>query len=259
MDFTYSVAGALTGFVVGLTGVGGGALMTPLLLLFFGIAPKTAVATDLWFAAITKLVALCVHHRGHNVDWQIVCRLWLGSLPMALAIAIGLFSGFLSGVHSELLTSIIGFAILLTALGLVCKHWLSLDIAHRALNKKKFKVFQKPLTIFAGILLGGLVSLTSIGAGALGSMILLYLYPMRLTANKLVGTDIAHAIPLSLLAGFGYCLAGHIDYNLLVALLLGSLPAALLGSLFATHLSGSKLRYLLAAILSFSALKLIFA
>jgi uncharacterized protein len=256
MDFVYPLAGAFTGFIVGLTGVGGGALMTPILLLIFGVAPTTAIATDLWFATITKLAALIIHYREQKVEWPIVQRLWLGSLPAASLMVLALLSGFLTAISSKFLTGIIGFAILLTALGLFVKHWLTLNLNNIIANKEHVKRWQKPLTILGGAILGILVTLTSIGAGALGSVMLLYLYPVRLTPDKLVGTDIAHAIPLALLAGLGYLIAGHVNYHLLASLLLGSVPAALLGSAVATRFSHRKLRFCLVAILSISGLKL---
>jgi len=256
MDFVYPVAGAFTGFIVGLTGVGGGALMTPILLLIFGVAPTTAVATDLWFATITKLAALIIHYREQKVEWQIVQRLWLGSLPMASLMVFALLSGFFTAISSRFLTDIIGFTILLTALGLFIKHRLTLNLNNVIANREQIKRWQKPLTILGGATLGVLVTLTSIGAGALGSVMFLYLYPVRLTPDKLVGTDIAHAIPLALLAGLAYLIAGHVNCHLLVSLLLGSIPAALLGSAVATRFSHSKLRFCLVAILSISGLKL---
>lgn len=260
MDLAYPVAGAFTGFIVGLTGVGGGALMTPILLLIFGINPTTAVATDLWFATITKITALLIHHREQQVDWKVVRRLWLGSLPAALLIIIALFSGFLSAVHSTFLTTIIGSVILITALGLLSKSWLTENTMNHRKKRENQRLMQvqRPLTVLGGSIIGGLVALTSVGAGALGTVMLLYLYPLRMTPNKLVGTDIAHAIPLAFVAGLGYLIAGHVNTNLLFSLLCGSIPAALLGSIIATRFSHSKLRFCLVAVLSLSGLKLIF-
>lgn len=258
MDLYYILAGMLTGFIVGLTGVGGGALMTPILLLFFGVAPTTAVATDLWFATMTKLAALAIHSRAQQVNWQIVRRLWLGSLPAALLITLLVISGQLNTINSSLLTSIIGLVILITALGLLLKPWLKPNVlSYRKHHFNSWRKHQPLITALLGVVLGVLVALTSVGAGALGSIILLYLYPVRLTTNQLVGTDIAHAIPLALTAGFGYMVMGKINFHLLYLLLAGSIPFALLGSFMSTRFSSNKLRLCLVTILSLSGLKLI--
>ncbi|MGQ3887927.1 sulfite exporter TauE/SafE family protein [Legionella sp. CNM-1927-20] len=258
MDLMYPIAGAFTGFIVGLTGVGGGALMTPILLLIFGVAPTAAVATDLWFATITKIAAVLIHHREQQVDWPVVRKLWFGSLPAAFIMVLALLTGHLTTLHSKFLTSIIGSVILLTATVLLIKNWLKRQLAYRQTFLIHFlSQKQQYLTIISGITLGILVSLTSIGAGALGSVMLLFLYP-KMTPNLLVGTDIAHAIPLALVAGLGYLIGGHVDGLLLFSLLLGSIPAAILGSFAATQFKNSKLRYCIVAILSVSGLKLMF-
>lgn len=259
MDFSYTIAGALTGFVVGLTGIGGGALMTPILLLVFGINPTVAVATDLWFATLTKISALGIHQKGKHVEWFIVRRLWLGSLPAALITTLTiLYSGF--KLDSKYLTAAIGIVIFITAIGLLLSHWLKDKNIEPKISDKhqKYSRWQGPLTVIAGAMLGVIVSLTSVGAGALGSIMLLYLYPVYLSPNKLVGTDIAHAIPLALVAGLGYLISGYVNLHLLVSLLCGSIPATILGSLVATNIAQSKLRVCLAAILSVTAFKLIF-
>ncbi|WP_202813347.1 sulfite exporter TauE/SafE family protein, partial [Legionella londiniensis] len=170
-----------------------------------------------------------------------------------------LFQGYLTTIHSKFLTSIIGIVILVTAIGLLLKNRLSNHSRPKRVSFVKCQVqLQWSLTIFGGIIIGGLVAITSVGAGALGSIALLYLYPKQMTPNKLVGTDIAHAIPLALVAGMGYLMAGYVNLTLLCSLLLGSIPAAFLGSLAATSLSHNKLRLCLAAILGVSGLKLMF-
>lgn len=256
MDLAYILTGALTGFIVGLTGIGGGALMTPILLLIFGVAPTVAVATDLWFATLTKSAALLIHRREQQIDWQVVRRLWLGSLPTALVIVGISMLGFITIIPSQVLTMAIGGIILLTAIGILMKNQFS---AHLQLNYFNARSgLQSVLTTVAGGIIGFLVSLTSVGAGVLGSVCMIYLYPSRMTPNRLVGTDIAHAIPLALVAGLGYLFAGHVNTHLLYLLLLGSMPAAVLGSIVATKLASAKLRYFIAAILSLSGLRLIF-
>lgn len=257
IDIQYIAAGAMTGFVVGLTGVGGGALMTPILLIFFGIPPTTAIATDLWFAAITKIAGAFIHHRSGRVDWQVVKRLWAGSLPSALVIVALVSSGAII-TKLDWLTNAIGFLILLTALGLFFAPRLSLIASQRRVSgPQQFKALQPTLTIISGALLGVCVSLTSVGAGALGSLLLLYLYPLRMTPHKLVATDIVHAIPLALVAGLGYLIAGKVDGQMLMNLLLGSIPMVIIGSLLAKQLSSRILQVHLGGILLMVAIKLI--
>jgi uncharacterized membrane protein YfcA len=249
IDSKYALAGAFTGFVVGLTGVGGGALMTPILLSFFGVPPTMAIATDLWFAAITKLVGARVHHTNGNVDWQVAKRMWLGSLPMAILIVVMVSMG-MQIVKVELLTNAIGILVLLTALGLlVAPKLYSLAHGLRIGRPERFKSLQPLLTVISGGVLGLCVALTSVGAGALGSVMLLYLYPLRMTPHKLVATDIVHAIPLAVLAGLGYLIAGLVDCWMLVSLLAGSIPSVLLGSMLATKIYGRAVQIALALVL----------
>lgn len=230
IDLAYSVAGAATGFLVGLTGVGGGALMTPLLLLLFGVAPQAAVGTDLWFAAITKMVAVKSHHDHGLVDWQVARRLWLGSLPAALITLVAIKLNGLSDGSQGVLVPLIGIALIITALGMLCQPLLhAKGKEFRLTQVQRFKELQPGLTVLFGMVLGVLVSLTSIGAGALGAVVLTYLYPLRLTPARLVATDIVHAIPLALIAGLGHLAMGHVDTDLLFSLLLGSIPAVVLG------------------------------
>jgi uncharacterized membrane protein YfcA len=249
IDLAYATAGALTGFIVGITGVGGGALMTPILLLFFGVAPTTAIATDLWFAATTKVVGAWIHHDAGQVDWQVVRRMWLGSLPMALAVVLVVaFAGPL--VKVAWLTQAIGAVVLVTAVGLLLAPRLyALARGRRLDNPARFKALQPALTVLAGATLGICVALTSVGAGALGSVMLLYLYPLRMTPHRLVATDLMHAIPLAVVAGLGYLFAGLVDWEMLMSLLVGSIPAIILGSLLARRVSGRWIQLLLAVVL----------
>lgn len=250
MDMTYAAAGALTGFVVGLTGVGGGALMTPILLLFFGVSPTTAIATDLWFAAATKLVGARIHNEAGQVDWQVVKRLWMGSLPVAIVV-VGLVSLGHQLVRVEWLTNAIGTVVLITAAGLLlAPRLLALARGRRLGNPEKFKRAQPAMTVAAGAVLGLCVALTSVGAGAMGSVMLLYLYPLRMTPHRLVATDLVHAIPLAIVAGMGYLFAGMVDWSMLASLLLGSIPAIILGSILASRISGRLIQILLALTLA---------
>lgn len=257
MDPMLIVAGASTGLLVGLTGVGGGALMTPLLLLIFGIAPLAAVGTDLWFAAITKLFATRVHHSHGLIDWQVVKRLWMGSLSASASTLIWMKIHPVDADAVHLLKTAIACAVLITALGMIFQKPLhSLGTRFRTSDASHFKSLQAPLTILAGAVLGSLVTLTSVGAGALGAVFLAYLYPLRLTPPRLIATDIVHAIPLAIFAGSGHLLIGNVDLSLLGNLLLGSIPAVIIGAMLSARLPHGLLRALLAGVLLLISLKL---
>ena len=247
VDSLHIAAGALTGFVVGMTGVGGGALMTPILVLTFGAAPLTAVGTDLWFAAITKVAVSGLHVRHGLIDWAIVRRLWIGSLPAA-ALTIAWMSGRqvdASGI--SFVKMAIGATVCLTSLGLLMEKWLAAARASRV--DARDGRGQLTATVIAGGVLGFLVTLTSVGAGALGAVVLLYLYPGRLTPRRLVATDIAHAIPLAVVAGLGHLGISQVDVGLLRDLLVGSVPAALVGAALSSHVPHAALRFVLGAVL----------
>ncbi|NMG44849.1 TSUP family transporter [Aromatoleum toluvorans] len=253
----YALAGALTGFVIGLTGVGGGALMTPILLLVFGVSPTTAIATDLWFAAVTKIVGARVHHANGHVDWQVVRRLWLGSLPMALLIVV-LVSLGAPVAKVGLLSSAIGVVVLVTAVGLLAAPKLLASARGRRISRpERFKALQPALTVTSGAILGLCVALTSVGAGALGSVMLLYLYPLRMTPHRLVATDIVHAIPLAVVAGIGYLFAGMVDWWMLASLLTGSIPAVIVGSTLAGKVAGRGIQIALATVLMAAGVKVL--
>ena len=257
IDTAYALAGALTGFVVGLTGVGGGALMTPILLIFFGVSPTTAIATDLWFAAITKLVGARVHQTNGNVDWQVAKRLWLGSLPMALLIVVMVSLGA-QVAKVNWLTKAIGIVVLITAIGLLVTPKLVAYAKGRRIGQpERFKAIQPALTVISGGVLGLCVALTSVGAGALGSVMLLYLYPLRMTPHRLVATDIVHAIPLAVVAGLGYLFAGKVDWWMLASLLVGSIPTVLIGSLLAGKIPGRGIQIALALVLIVAGIKVL--
>jgi uncharacterized protein len=199
----YSISGFLVGTLVGMTGVGGAALMTPLLVLLFGVQPTTAVGTDLLFASFTKMGGTLVHGLSHTVDWKITRRLALGSVP-ATGLTLLLLTDFShradQGV-SGLIRPVLGFALILTAVTLVFRKWLLELFATRVGELEDGHI--RLLTISLGAFLGVLVSLSSVGAGAIGVTVLLILYP-RLEMAKIVGSDIAHAMPLALMAGMGH-------------------------------------------------------
>jgi len=251
------LTGFMTGLLVGLTGVGGGSLMTPVLLLFFGVAPVAAVGTDLWFAALTKMVAGRVHHGHDLIDWQVVKRLWLGSLPAVVLVMSMLKNGWLV-LDFAFLSPLLAILLLITALGLLFQSAIhNWGKFLRLKNGQVFKSWQLPLTILAGILLGTLVSLTSIGAGALGAVILTCLYPLRLTPPRLVATDIIHAIPLAIFAGLGYFYMGQVDFELLLYLLAGSIPGVLIGSKLTAFLPERYIRLSIVVVLMAVAVKLL--
>lgn len=260
MNWLNSVAGFGVGVMVGMTGVGGGALMTPILVLLFGVAPATAVGTDLWFAALTKTAGGAMHHGHGGVDWQVVRRLSLGSLPAA-AITLGWLQ--MSGVgRSEqgMILQALGWVLILTAVAMLFRkglHTIGQRLRERAPDS--FMRFQPVLTVLAGAVLGFLVTLTSVGAGALGTVMLLYLYPFRMTPTRLVGTDIVHAIPLTIVAGTGHLAMGHVNLPLLGSLLLGSIPGVLLGAKLSTKMPQGLLRGAIAAVLVAVASKLVLA
>lgn len=243
-------AGALTGLLVGLTGVGGGALMTPLLLLFFGVSPLSAVGTDLWFAALTKLFATRVHHNHGLIDWQVVKRLWAGSLTASALTLLGMKLHPLQGSTVDLLKTAIATTVVITACGMMFQRPLhALGRRLRTTEGAHFKAMQAPLTILAGVVLGVLVTLTSVGAGALGAVFLSYLYPLRLTPPRMIATDIVHAIPLAMFAGIGHLLIGNVQFGLLGTMLIGSVPAVIVGAHLSSRLPHAFLRMTIAVVL----------
>jgi hypothetical protein len=253
IDPAQAVSGFAVGAVVGITGVGGGSLMTPLLVLFFGIHPATAVGTDLLHAAITKAGGTYVHAKHRRVDWRITALLAAGSLPASVTTLWILHevSGSLKG-GSKLITATLGIALLLTAAALLLHARLQrLSRAHRA-DTDHHPAF----TVVVGVALGFLVSISSVGAGALGVTALLFLYP-RLPTARVVGSDLAHAVPLTLVAGLGHWLFGSVDWPLLGSLLVGSLPGIYLGSQLVGRIPDQVLRMLLALVLVLAGTKLI--
>ena len=260
VDWMLVTAGAITGLLIGMTGVGGGSVMTPLLLLMFGVAPHSAIGTDLWFAAITKTAATKVHHGAGLIDWQVVRRLWLGSMPASALTLLWMKTVPIGAETASLLKLMIACAVLFTATAMLLQKQLhELGRRYRINSVESFKHWQPPLTIAAGALLGALVTLTSIGAGAIGVVLLAYLYPLRLTPSRLIATDIVHAIPLAMFAGLGHLLIGNVDFTLLANLLVGSLPGVLIGAMLSSKLPQALLRNALAAILLFTGYKLLTA
>jgi uncharacterized protein len=245
IDPAQALSGFAVGGIVGLTGVGGGSLMTPLLVLLFGIHPATAVGTDLLHAAITKTGGTYVHARKGRVDWRITGFLAAGSLPAAVITlwAVHHYASPLGG-DSKIITLTLGVALVLTAAVLTLRTCL------RRLSKAQNPPLGKhaAFTVLTGVVIGFLVTISSVGAGALGVTALFFLYP-ELKAARIVASDLAHAVPLTLVAGLGHWLFGSVDWHLLLSLLVGSLPGIYLGSQFVGKIPETLLRFLLAGML----------
>ena len=252
----YALSGFCVGFVVGLTGVGGGSLMTPLLVLLFGVHPVTAVGTDLLYAAVTKTCGTLVHHIANTVQWRIVGWLAAGSLPASIMTLL-LISRQLHGgstALASLISYLLGCALVLTAISLLFRRRI-LSLAHvLSLHRKPRR--EAAATVLLGAVLGVLVSLSSVGAGAIGVTMLVLLYP-HIPIVRIIGTDIAHAVPLTLVAGLGHLAVGTVDLSLLASLLIGSLPGIALGSMIAPRTPEPALRLLLAAVLALVGVRLV--
>ena len=253
----FVLSGFAVGFLVGMTGVGGGSLMTPLLILLFHVHPVTAVGTDLIYASATKTGGTVMHGLNKTIDWRIVRRLASGSLPASLLTLLALWALKIdSSAYSGLVTKVLGVALLATAATLVFRRKLLATYSRRVgvLSESRTRAY----TILTGVALGILVTISSVGAGALGVTALLLLYP-ELPVVKIAGSDIAHAVPLTLVAGMGHLASGGIDTGVLVSLLCGSLPGIMLASLFAPRLPDRALRMVLAATLALVAARLLYA
>jgi len=253
MDIYQILSGFIVGLLIGLTGVGGGSLMTPILLIFFNQPAAVAVGTDLLYAAITKSAGIFAHGKLGNIDWRVVRLLALGSVPASIITSIYLSN---MDVFSDSAVATIkfwlGIALMLTALSVVFRNQLA------RLSKSGHWIkpqYASSLTVILGLTLGFLVTLTSVGAGALGVTALLILYPNH-SITKIIGTDVAHAVPLTLIAGLGHVTIGTVDYSLLGTLLIGSIPGIWLGSHLSARVAEHWLRVLLAIILVYVGQKL---
>jgi uncharacterized membrane protein YfcA len=248
----YVAAGLLVGVMIGLTGVGGGSLMTPILVLLFGQSPSVAVGTDLVFAATTKLAATASFGHSRRVDWRIVGRLALGSIPGAAAVLVWFWlTRRAPGGVDQVIEHWLAAMLVITAFGLLLQNLLKrLGLRVTAASLERAERWKPALTVATGLVLGVAVTLTSVGAGALGTVALLYLYPLRLTADRLVATDIAHALPVTILAGIGHASLGHVNLPVLGCLLLGSIPGVLIASRTAIRLPQAITRTLIAIMLA---------
>lgn len=250
MDWVYTLSGFLVGLTIGFTGVGGGSLMTPLLVLAFGVSPVTAVGTDLLYASLTKTVGAWIHHRRGTVDWRVVGLLSAGSLPTTLVIILLLkYLALDEKTLRNLVSSVLSVTLLLTATVLLFKERIREIARHRDSDTHELHDRYLPAaTIATGAVAGALVTVSSIGAGVLGTVSLLLLYP-RMSTAKIVGTDIAHAVPLTAIAGIGHLALGTVNLALLANLLAGSLPGIYFGSHLSSKVPEKVLRSLLAIML----------
>jgi uncharacterized protein len=247
IDPLYVLSGLCVGALVGMTGVGGGSLMTPLLILLFGIHPAAAVGTDLLYAAITKIFGTAAHGYAHTVDWRVVRRLGMGSIPATALTLVALSYFDLGGGHAaRVISRSIGAALLATALTALFRPSLSAWFSARL--REPSPRLTAILTVVSGAVLGIVVTISSVGAGAIGVTVLIILYP-RLPTPHIVGSDIAHAVPLTLLAGIGHWLLGSVDLAILGSLVAGSIPGILLGSWTSLRIPDRPLRLVLAAVL----------
>lgn len=259
MAFGYTASGFAVGLLVGMTGIGGGSLMTPLLILLFGIHPTTAVGTDLLFASATKIAGAAIHGRQRTVAWPIVGRLLLGSLPGAgLTLIVLDYVGVHGYVANRAVSHLLAVLLLISAAALIAKPWLLQRMARWQGGRRKAAepAASLPVTIGLGLVLGVVVTICSVGAGALGTIALLLLYP-HLPVAKIIGSDIAHAVPLTLLAGLGHWWLGSVNAGILVPLLIGSVPGIVLGSLGVRFAPEPLLRVALSFLLAITGLRLL--
>ena len=259
-ELAFVFAGFFVGIVVGLTGVGGGSLMTPILIFFFGVKPYLAVGTDLLFAAFTKMGGTIKLARSRHIDWPVVLNLSAGSIPAALITLYFLHNmGAASHAVQKVMTSALGVALLLTAAATLYKVVRG-KAAPTTITKGEEAAAARPrhwgLPVLFGAIIGTLVTLTSVGAGAIGVTVLMILYPL-LPLPRIVAADIAYAVPLTLVAGFGHASPGSVDWSMLVSLLAGSLPGIWLGSHLMHKTPERVIRSLLSVLLAYAGVKLI--
>ena len=259
-DIAFVLTGFAVGLIVGLTGVGGGSLMTPILIFFFGVKPYLAVGTDLLFAAFTKLGGTVSLTRQRLVPWRVVGALSAGSIPAALLTLWVLHTvGPADPAVQKVMTSTLGVALLLTAAASLYKAARGKQLPRTLQAEQEDRATQPrhwTLPLLLGAVIGTLVTLTSVGAGAIGVTALLLLYPL-LPLPRIVAADIAYAVPLTLVAGFGHATLGSVDWPLLAKLLAGSLPGIWLGSRLITRTPERLIRGVLSVLLAWAGTKLV--
>lgn len=257
MEWGYTFAGLFVGIIVGMTGVGGGSLMTPILIFGFSVQPAIAVGTDLLYAAITKSGGIWAYWRHNVIHWTVVKRLAMGSLPASFITLYFMHqAGVSDGQHAEFITFSLGVALILTSSALLLKGTITNILHARAdhpvvcalYRVRDDKGHQAVTTIITGALIGVMVTVSSVGAGALGAVALLFLYP-KMRGVEIVATDIAHAVPLTAIAGLGHATVGTVDWSLLMFLVMGSLPGIYIGSHLGVKIPDTVMRPLLAVIL----------
>ena len=259
-DLMFIFAGFFVGLIVGLTGVGGGSLMTPILIFFFDVKPYLAVGTDLLFAAFTKMGGTIKLARARIVNWRVVLHLSAGSIPAALITLYVLHTvGPASAQAQGLMTTTLGLALLLTAAATLYKAVRGKVYPTSVASGQELRAATPrhwSLPLLFGAVIGTLVTLTSVGAGAIGVTVLMILYPL-LPLPRIVAADIAYAVPLTLVAGLGHASMGSVDWPLLTKLLMGSIPGIWVGSHLMTRVPERAIRSLLSVLLAYAGAKLI--
>tara|TARA_R110002095_G_scaffold7477_5_gene13535 strand:- start:373 stop:1158 length:786 start_codon:yes stop_codon:yes gene_type:complete len=260
MELAYSFAGLVVGLIVGMTGVGGGALMTPILIVGFGISPAVAVSTDLLYAAVTKMGGVWPYAKKGLVNWQVVVAMLIGSIPGSL-----MTLWWLSGIEEmetleHLMNLTLGVSLVLTSIAVffrnrIRNYLIELDAPRLKAAGRRWRL---PVTSVAGLILGMLVTLSSVGAGALGTALLILLFP-RMTMPMIVATDLVHAVVLTGIAGAGHWQLGNVDPELLVYLLVGSLPGVYLGAHLGVKLSPKFMQPLMGSLLLIIGIRFVLA
>ncbi|WP_428312230.1 sulfite exporter TauE/SafE family protein [Hydrocarboniphaga sp.] len=252
MDLAFSLAGLVVGLAVGATGVGGGSLMTPILILFYGISPSVAVGTDLIYASISKAFGVTLHSRNGSLDWKLVGWLSIGSVPAALLTLVFLHEQAPGKGLDQMIKLTLSVAIVLTALFTVFQDRI-MALIRRAPGRAggtEDSRWQRPMTVVSGVAIGALVTISSVGAGVIGMMMLLLLYPKQ-SPIRLVGSDLAHAVLITAIAGAGHASLGSVDWPMLGALLIGAIPGIYIGTRIGFRLDPKALKKVISALLIF--------
>jgi hypothetical protein len=248
----YSLAGLVVGTAVGATGVGGGSLMTPILILFYGVSPAMAVGTDLLYASISKSFGTWLHNRNQSVDWRIVGWMALGSLPASLLTLVMLEHIGNPKTLDHLIKIVLSCAIVATATFTLIQDQVMVFARRRngngGVHRPVDPRYQRTLTVLSGLLIGSMVTISSVGAGAIGMMLLMMMYP-RHEPISLVGSDLAHAVLITAIAGIGHARLGTVDYSMLLFLLVGAIPGIWVGSQVGFRLDARALKRVIAVLL----------